>query len=291
MGFALASSCSAGAAPPDDPPRVVEASALGVDVSLRYHLHPADHPGGDDDTGPYLDTGAVAIDAGPAHTRTLFSLGSLHAIPPNYPQVFPAGEATNCGSAGPVAIEHLARATYPAVIVTTVIVVKGCAPVVHAFVPASDTAATYVPAPAYAVTHPLRPLLGLRANPLLADATLRVTRVREIRLPEPPASEADGIRGWTVAIVDGTDAAGKPTVIAIDRPHADELPDLDETISLFKTPLSGLLPSIRLSAEHERRYTSAHPQGAPLPTPPPPPVPPPATATPLATPEPAAPSQ
>jgi hypothetical protein len=278
--FALGASQAHSAPTPAGTQHIARQSALGVDVALRYQLHRADHPGGEDDPGPYLGDGLVAILAGPSRIKTVFPLATLDALPPNFPQIFPTDADSGCGASGPTAIENLSGAKYPAVVVTTVVIVKGCLPLAHVFVPESSTSARYVPVASYQVTHPARVFLGLRPIPLYPDATLRVARVRSIQLPNAPASAAFSVHNWTIAIVDGTDGTGRPVTIALDRAAADELPNVAETLSIFNAKSAGLLATVRLSAAHERRYQGIHPPGAPLPTPPPPPPPPLPTPTP-----------
>jgi hypothetical protein len=248
-------------------------AALGIDVTLRYALKPSDHPGGEDDTGSYLASGLVAITAGPQRSQNIFTLASLKAVAPNFPQVFPVDSNSDCGASGPIAIEKLLDSKYPAVVVTTTIVVKGCLPIVHAFVPSTDTSTVYAPVVAYAVTHPIRPFRGMRVIPFHPDGSLRVMRIRSIRLPNAPNGVPYAVHNWTIAILDGIGNGGKRATIALDRPGDGEMPDIGETIAIFNTPAADGRPSIRLSAGHEGRYQQAHPPAATLPTPPPPPLP------------------
>ena len=258
--------CAAAASPaPVDAPRFVQMGDLGVDVTLRYQLEPPAHPGAEGDPGPFLRDGLVAITAGSRRTRNVYSLASLGALAPNLPQGIPTGSRDGCGANGPLAIEKLAGSAYPVVVVMTVIIVKGCLPVPHVFVPRSAASAAYQPAARFTVIHQLRTFLGERIVVRHLDRILHVTRVRGIVLPDPPVSVDFGIRNWNVAVVDGRDGHGKPLTIAVDRPNADETPAVGETLSLSDTETVDVASTIRLSSEHEERYRRLHPQPPALP--------------------------
>jgi hypothetical protein len=238
---------------PIDTPRVTQTGELGVTVSVRYTLGPSQHPGGTDDTGPYLRDGIVTIIAGPQQWTTNFSFASLSALPPNLPQIVPAGPKDGCGVAEPIAIVPLEGSRDPAVVVNTVIVVKGCLAVPHVFVPTGDASDQYAQATLYSETHPPRLRRGMgRYIPARATGSLRVARVRKIVLPNPRELASFGIH--EIYILDGVDRYGTTTSIALDLPKPGELPDVGETIGLYNTAASGMLPGIRLSAEHEARF-------------------------------------
>jgi hypothetical protein len=163
-----------------------------------------------------------------------------------------------------MAIEKLDGSAYPAVVVTTVIVVKGCMPLAHVFAPLDAHSTTYASLASYAVVHPMKLVRGEGRIVLPhLDATLHVTRVRQIVLPNPPATDPVGIRDWTIGIVDGTDANGKPVTIAVDRPKADEMPLIGENLSLYYAKGAGVLAAIRLGADHEETYQRMHASPAP----------------------------
>jgi hypothetical protein len=93
---------------------------------------------------------------------------------------------------------------------------------------------------------------------------LKVASVRQIVLPSSPAGESFAIENWNIVILDGTAADGRPATIALDRPNADETPEVGETVSLFDVP--GATGSvIRLSYGHEEGYQRLHPQPPSLP--------------------------
>jgi hypothetical protein len=261
LGASLAlASPGAFGAPSVDGPRVLQTGDLGVDVTLRYQLQPAAHPGGEDDPGPFLGSGEVAITAGTARANSIFPLASLDALAPNLPQNFPTDAATRCGSAGPMAIEKLDGSAYPAVVVTTVILVKGCLPLAHVFVPLDATSTTYQRVVSYDVAHRVNTFRGEgRMFMPRSDGSLKVTRIRQITLPNPPKGDAAGITPWTIAIIDGLDENGKPATIALDRPKPDETPDTGETVSIYNSHNADLLPVIRLSWGHEEHYQQLHP--------------------------------
>ena len=241
LGASLAlASPGAFGAPSVDGPRVLQTGDLGVDVTLRYQLQPAAHPGGEDDPGPFLGSGEVAITAGTARANSIFPLASLDALAPNLPQNFPTDAATRCGSAGPMAIEKLDGSAYPAVVVTTVILVKGCLPLAHVFVPLDATSTTYQRVVSYDVAHRVNTFRGEgRMFMPRSDGSLKVTRIRQITLPNPPKGDAAGI--------------------TLDRPKPDETPDTGETVSIYNSHNADLLPVIRLSWGHEEHYQQLHP--------------------------------
>jgi len=247
------------AAVPIDTPHVVQLGALGVDVTVRYRMLPPAHPEAAFDPGPYLGSGTVGITAGPARANTVVPFAALDALAPNLKQIVPSNSRDGCGVNGPIAIEKLSDSAFPAVVVNTVVIVKGCLAIAHVFVPLGATSATYALVTSYDVGHPLHPFLGAgRFIPPHADGSLRVSRVRRIVVPAPPANAGLDIADWTIAIVDGTDGRGKQATIALDRPKVDEVPDVGETLSIFKTPNAHLMPEIHLSPEHEARYQRLH---------------------------------
>jgi hypothetical protein len=244
---------------PVDAPRVTQTGDLGVTVVVRYTLTPSQHPGAQDDTGPYLRDGLVTITAGPQNWVSTFPFASLAALAPNLPQTVPAGVL--CGVAGPIAIEPLDGSRDPAVVVNTVIVVKGCLAVPHVFVPTGDASDQYAQATLYTETHPLRLRPGMgRYVPGRPASSLRVTRIRKIVLPNP--RELASFGPHEIYVIDGVDARGAISSIALDRPRPGELPDAGETIGLYTTPTADFLPAMRLSAEHEARF-AAQPSPAP----------------------------
>jgi hypothetical protein len=248
-------SARASSAIPIDTPRVVQTGDLGVTVGVRYTMRASDHPGMQDDPGPYLRDGLVTITAGPQNWTSTFPFASLAALAPNLPQIVPTGTKDGCGVAGPIAIEPLDGSRDPAVVVNTVIVVKGCLAVPHVFVPAGDASDQYAQATLYTETHPpkLRPGMG-RYIPGRPAGSLRVTRIRKIVLPNP--RELASFGPHEIYVIDGIDRSGATATIALDRPKPGELPDAGETIGLYNVPTAAFLPALRLSAEHEARFAA-----------------------------------
>jgi hypothetical protein len=235
----LAIGCAAFAAEPLTD-RFVQRSALGITVGIHYALNPDPHPGEEDDPGPTLRDGSIGIVAGPAHVRSLFTLASLGVAKSAPLQVLPSGPKDGCESPGPIAIEPLAHSAYPAVAVWTVFVGKGCAPAGHVFVPSSDTSTSYVSPQVFIVLD----------NPgvVRSDGTLKVRRVRTFTIPKPAGYPF--VRAWTFAVVEGSDASGRPLTIALTEFNQSELPNQGETIALFQTRFHHGSPFIELSKKH-----------------------------------------
>jgi hypothetical protein len=220
------------------------AADLGVRVRVTYDLHSSANPG-EDDTGPYLISGDVGILARGADQATVFPLASLGVLPPNPAQALPTGARDGCGLAGPIAIEKLDGSTFPAVVIGTVIKIKGCLPLAHVLVPKSDTATAYRSVQSYRIWHMprLKPGYGTW-HPPHPDNSLHVARVRVINLPNPPASAPEAVMGWTIAIIEGADASGQLLTIALDRPRASEIPKPLDTIGILSKAIDDELPSV-----------------------------------------------
>jgi hypothetical protein len=203
---------SAAPSVPLDASHFVRAGDLATDVTLYWTERPSGFAGKEDDPGPSVATGKVAIVSGAERTDTLVSFATLRIAPPNIVQMIPLDAKTACGASGPIAILPLAESSAPAVVVTSVAIGKGCFPIQHLLLPLDDRARRYRTIAIYGYL-PVLPTPTPGAEPA---EIVHVRRTREIVLPAlPGAAHAVDRRGSRIVIVDGYDAANRALTVAI----------------------------------------------------------------------------